>query len=207
MRDLIVLCADQDAKLGLEALLARGPNLGLRALDFQVVRHVNRDNGVFQQAHDLLRSQHKSFSYALAICNFEGCGRERRLPREEIEALIEQRLSSNGWEGRAAAIVIAPELEAWVWGDWRTLATELKWPGGEESLRTWLAERDLIDPDHPKPRRPKESLELVLRQVSRSASSSLFESVGSAADSASCADPAFRKLLFQLRQWFPPEVT
>lgn len=207
MRDLIVFCADQDATLGMEALLARGPDLGLRALDFQVVRHPNRDNGVFQQAHDLLRSQHKLFSHALAICDFEGCGREKRLPREEIEVLIEQRLQSNGWEGRAAAIVISPELEAWVWGDWGALAKELSWLGGEQALGTWLAERGLLTPGQPKPDHPKEALARLLRQINRSASSSLFKSLGSVADTASCADPAFRKLLSQLRHWFPLEVT
>lgn len=207
MRDLIVLCADQDGKLGIEALLARGPGLGFRAIDFQVVRHLNRDNGVFQQAHDLLRSQHRLYSHALTICDFEGCGRERRLPREEIERLIEQRLEANGWEGRAAAIVIVPELEAWVWGDWQALADELKWAGGEEALRAWLVSRGLIGPGQAKPDRPKESLDRVLRQINRSASSSLFAALGRAADSASCTDPAFRKLLFRLQLWFPPEVT
>lgn len=203
MRDLIVLCADQDARLGLEALLARGPSLGFRAIDFLVIRHPNRDNGVFQQAHDLLRSQHKLFSYALAACDLEGCGKEKKLPRGKIESLVEQRLQANGWERRAAAIVIAPELEAWVWGDWRALSTQVGWPGGEDSLRSWLVERGLVRENQPKPDRPKESLERVLRQSNRSRSSSLFAALGAAADTTSCIDPAFAKLINQLRHWFP----
>jgi len=207
MRDLIVLCADQDARLGVQALLTRHSQLGFRKLDFLAVKHNNRDNGVFRDAHNFLRPECKAFSHGLAICDFEGCGRERRLPREEIERLIEQRLEANGWEGRAAAIVIAPELEAWVWGDWRALADELKWAGGAEALRAWLAERGLIGAERSKLDRPKESLDRVLRQINRSASSSLFAALGRTADSTSCADPAFRKLLSQLQLWFPLEVT
>jgi hypothetical protein len=207
MRDLIVLCADQDARLGVQALLTRHSQLGFRKLDFQAVKHNNRDNGVFQDAHNFLRPECNAFSHALAICDFEGCGRERRLPREEIETLIEQHLQSNGWENRAAAIVIAPELEAWVWGDWPALAKEVNWPGGAEALRAWLAARGWIAPEQAMPSRPKESLDRVLRQINRSASSSLFAALGRTADSSSCADPAFRKLLVQLKLWFPPEVT
>src|SRR5580692_6462012 len=116
MRDLIVLCIDQDA-------------------------------------HNFLRAESNVFSHAIAICDFEGCGRERRLPREEIEVSIEQRLQANGWEDRAAAIVIAPELEAWVWGDWPALAKEVNWPGGAEALRAWLAERGLVASEQAKPDR------------------------------------------------------
>ncbi len=203
MQDLIVLCADQDAKLGVEALLRRSQYLGFRAIGFDVIRHPNRDNGVFQGAHELLRSQCNRFSRAITICDFEGCGRERFLPREQIEARIEQRLQSNGWEGRAAAIVIQPELEAWVWGDWSSLAKGIAWPDGKDALRTWLEERGFIQSSAPKPDRPKESLARVLRQTNRSSSSSLFAALGSAADTTSCSDPAFRKLLVQLRHWFP----
>ncbi len=207
MRDLIVLCADQDARLGVQALLTRHSQLGFRELDFLAVKHNNRDNGVFQDAHNFLRPECNAFSHALAICDFEGCGRDRRLPREEIERLIEGSLEANGWEGRAAAIVIAPELEAWVWGDWPGLARELNWAGGAEALRAWLAKRRLIAPEQAKPDRPKESLDQVLRQINRSASRSLFAALGRTADSNSCTDPAFRKLLFRLQLWFPPEVT
>lgn len=53
MRDLIVLCADQDTKLGVGALLTRHSQLGFRKLDFQIEKHLNRDNGVLQDAHGL----------------------------------------------------------------------------------------------------------------------------------------------------------
>ncbi len=202
MHDLIVLCADLDAETGLGALLDRAPSLGLRAIDFQAVRHMNRDNGVFQQAHDLLRSQCTLFSHAIAICDLEGCGKEKKLPREKIEVLIEQRLRSNGWDDRALAIVIAPELEAWVWNDWQALVEQAGWHGGEASLRGWLIERGLIKEHQAKPDRPKESLRRVLRQTNKSLSSALFAALGGMADTTSCTDPAFAKLVSQLQSGF-----
>lgn len=203
MRDLIVLCADQDTKLGIEALLRRGHQLGFRDIDFEVSKHDMRDSGVLREAHSFLRPQCKRFSYAITICDLEGCERERRHPRQGIEAQIEQRLQSNGWEGRAAAIVIAPELEAWVWVDWNALADQVGWSGGEAALKNWLAERDFLKEGDSKPQSPKESLRRILRQVNRSASSSLFAAVGRTADTSSCADPAFSKLISCLRAWFP----
>jgi hypothetical protein len=203
MRDLILLCADQDARLGMQALLTRHSQLGFRKLDFRVVKHSNRDNGVFQDAHNFLRPECSAFSHALALCDFEGCGRERKFPREQIEALIEQRLQSNGWEDRAAAIVIDPELEAWVWSEWSALTKEADWPGGETSLRNWLMERNLIKAHQAKPDRPKEALQKVLRQTNKGLSASLFQSLGANAETISCTDPAFTKMVGQLRQWFP----
>lgn len=204
MRDLIVLCADQDTSQGFKTLLDRGPNLGFRAIDFQMVRHVNRDSGVFREAHDFLRPQCTRFSYALAVCDLEGCGRETTHRREQVEELIETRLQSNGWEKRSVAIVIAPELESWVWGDWGTLASHVEWPNGEAGLRAWLTERNLIRSGQAKPDRPKEGLDRILRQTKRRPSSLLFAALGSLADPKSCSDPAFAKLVAQLHIWFPP---
>lgn len=202
VKDLAVLVADLDAESGLETLLQRGHVLGFRAMTFEFFRHPNRDNGVFQKGHDLLRAQSKRFQYAIAICDLEGCGRERH-PPEQIETNMEQRLRANGWEDRAAAIVITPELENWVWGDWDALADQVQWAGSGHGLRDWLTERSLVSPGDKKPHRPKEALERVLRQKNMPASSSLFAALGSAADTSSCADAAFAKLLTMLRRWFP----
>jgi hypothetical protein len=163
-----------------------------------------RDPGVFQKAHEFLRPQCNRFSFAIAMCDLEGCGKEKKLPREKIEELIEQRLQSNGWNDRAMAIVIDPELEAWVWVDRRALSDQTGWLDGEASLRNWLMERSLIKTHQAKPDRPKECLQRVLRQTNKSRSSALFSALGRMADTTSCTDPAFAKLVSQLQRWFPP---
>jgi hypothetical protein len=201
MQDLIVLCADLDMKLGVEALLGRSRHLGFRAIDFQVEKHPNRDNGVLQEAHDFLRPQCNRFAYAIAMCDFDGCGKESKHPRENIEASIEQRLRSNGWDNRAMA---KPELEAWVWVDWHALAEQAGWLDGEASLRDWLMGQGLIKEHQSKPDDPKESLERVLRQTTKGRSASLFSALGGKAEITSCKDPSFKKLVSQLQQWFPP---
>jgi len=203
MQDLIVLCADLDMKLGVKALLNRSQHLGFRAVEFEAYTHDQRDPGVFQKAHDFLRPQCSRFRYAIAMCDFEGCGREKKHPREHIEGPIEQRLRSNGWTGRGAAIVIEPELEAWVWVDWRALAEDAGWRDGEASLRDWMMEQGLIGAPQANPPRPKEALERVLRKTTKGRSASLFAALGSNADTASSKDPSFKKLVSQLRLWFP----
>ena len=202
MDDLIVLVADQDANLGFESLLRRAGNLGFRSLSAKVVRHDARDHGVFLRAHDFLRPQLRNYQHALAVCDREGCGREA-LAREALEQQIEARLRANGWEDRASAIVLDPELEAWVWGDWDALVELAGWAGNAASLREWLVERQFVAHGQLKPGRPKEALARVLRQSSKRASSGLFAAMAAQADIANCQDPAFGKLLTVLQAWFP----
>lgn len=203
MQDLIVLCADLDMKLGVEALLKRSGHLGFGEIDVAVERHPNRDNGVLQDAHNFLRPQCNRFRYAVAMCDFDGCRKEKKHPREHIEGLIEQRLQQNGWQERAIAIVIEPELEAWVWVDLSALAEEAGWRDDEASLRNWMMEQGLTNAHQAKPDRPKDALERVLRKTTKGRSAALFSALGEKADATSCKDPSFRKLVSQLQLWFP----
>jgi hypothetical protein len=200
--DLAVLVADRDAYLCIESLLNRSANLGFRAISFSVFKHDNRDNGVFKQGHDYLRAQSRKFKFAITVCDREGCGREKE-PVEIIEHTMEQNLRSNGWEGRAAAILIAPELEVWMWGDWHALATNTRWNEGPAALKRWLLERGLIQPDNAKPNRPKETFERVLRQSGIPASPRIFAAVAQNAETDRCVDRAFLKLRSTLQRWFP----
>jgi hypothetical protein len=202
-KDLIVLTADRAMKLGVEALLARPAELGIRPLSFDVFAHPDNDPGVFGKAHDFLRGHQRRYHHAIAMCDREGCGREP-LKREQIESRIGQRLRANGWEDRAAAIVLDPELEVWVWGDWRLVADFMRWPGGHADLRTWLVGKRFLTPTQSKPTRPKEALEEAMKQVRMPFTSDIHKRLGERAAFAGCVDPAFLKFLAKLRQWFPP---
>src|SRR5258706_4046625 len=201
LKDLIVLVADLDAEVGVKALLPRATHLGFREIDFDVIRHVHRDNGVFQQAHELLRAQSRRYRYAIAICDHHGCGREE-LSRNEVEARVELNLRANGWDERAAAIVIEPELEAWIWGDWSAVVKCVGWTEGPVALKSWLRDRNFLRADQPKPIRPKEALHRALRQTNRRSSSALFADIAQTADSTSCIDEAFLKFSSPLQAWF-----
>lgn len=200
MKDLIVLAADKSLQLVMQSLLARHADLGVRAMSFDVVVHVRRDPGVCLDSHNFLRSQLRSYNYAFAICDKHGSGQEVR-SREEIEGRIEGNLATNGWANRAAAIVIDPEVENWIWGDWGVTSRVLNWQGGP-GLRQWLVEKSLLTPADPKPRDPKHALESALRFVDKRWSSAFHKQIAAEARFESCIDPAFLKLRSILGGWF-----
>jgi hypothetical protein len=134
MKDLIVLAADKSMKLVLEALLARAAHLRLRSITFDAFSHPENDPGVRLRAHSFLRGQLGNYGYAVALCDRCGSGSKETHSRETLEKRIEGGLQSNGWENRSAAVVIDPELENWMWGDWGTSSNALRWTNAR-SLR------------------------------------------------------------------------
>src|SRR5690348_12743430 len=164
VKDLIVLTADKSMKLGVQALLGRAGQLAMRAVSYDVISHPENDPGVYGDGHNLLRPQCRRYRYAISICDRDGCGREA-LSREELEHRIGERLRGNGWEERSSSIVIDPELEAWIWGDWDVLAKKLPWDGDGGALRQWLTNRKLLLPEQAKPARPKEALQAAMRHA------------------------------------------
>jgi hypothetical protein len=201
-KDLIALVADRSMKLSVDILFARHKDLGIRSISCDVFSHENNDPGVLRESHSFLRPQARRYRYAIAICDREGCGREA-FPREQLEATIEQRLHENGWENRASAIVIDPELEAWIWGDWTVLARSIRWTGGGARVKSFLIQQRLLRLDQNKPPRPKEALERAMKQVQIRFSSTVHKAMAQQAEFAQCTDPAFLKMLTTLQQWFP----
>lgn len=114
-KNLIVLTADLSMQVALKQILRRHQALGICGISHDVIPHPERDPGVLQGAHNLLRAQRRNYHHALAICDRQGCGKEA-LSREKLETIIEGNLSID-WDDRAAAIVIDPELENWLWTD------------------------------------------------------------------------------------------
>lgn len=123
--------------------------------------------------------------------------------RETIEQRVEQRLGSSGWNKRARAIVLDPEFECWVWSDSPEVDHCLGWSSRQPDLRTWLKEQDLWPADALKPQDPKKAFLRALREVGKSRSSTIFETLGQRVSLARCSDPAFNKLRETLQDWFP----
>jgi hypothetical protein len=201
-KDLIILVADRSMKLSMDILLARHKDLGIRSISCDVFSHENNDPGVLRESHSFLRAQGRRYRYAITICDRDGCGKEA-FPREQLEASIEQRLRENGWENRAAAIVIDPELEAWIWGDWTVLARSIRWTGSGARLKDFLIQQRLLRLDQNKPPRPKEALESAMKHVQIRFSSAVHKAMAEQAEFAQCVDPAFLKMRATLQQWFP----
>jgi hypothetical protein len=192
-------------RVAVEEVLKRHHSLGIHEISYKVVQQPTHDSGVLQSGHKLLESQNKNYRHALEICDRHGCGKEA-LPREELETLIENQLS-NHWADRAAAIVIDPELENWVWTDSPHVAQVIGWPGGMPALRTWLQNEGLLIRGCAKPTDPKAAFQKALRWTRKPSSSSLFQTIASKVSLQACTDPAFLKLRATLQRWFPAAGT
>jgi hypothetical protein len=200
--DLIAVVADLDTEQALHGILLRRKSLGIRPITHKIDRYVRRDAGCYRQGHDYLRPFTRQFAYALVLFDRHGCGGERK-PRDALEGDLEERLSRNGWRGRAAAIAIDPELEAWAWSTSPEVAQVLGWRGTIADLYRWLEERSLMTAGATKPDDPKMALRKALREVGKRASPAIFRQLAERVSLDRCTDAAFVKLKETLRRWFP----
>jgi hypothetical protein len=137
----------------------------------------------------------------LVVFDREGCGEQNRRA-DELEQLVEEKLSRSGWSDRAAAIVLDPELEIWVWSESPYVDPILGWQGRTPNLRHWLRQQGLLGERDVKPLRPKEAMEKALKIVRLPRSSSLYLKLAQVVDLEQCIDRAFLKFKGTLRSWF-----
>ena len=202
MKDLYVLVADQDMAETLRAVLDRPKSLGIRPIQHDVDRHFDRDPGCRSDASRRLRPYLSQYRKALVIFDKDGCGREGD-SRERIQMGVEQDLASNGWAGgRAKAVVIEPELEAWVWSGSANVARVLGWPHEYDDLRRWLVEQGLWLEGNAKPTDPKAAMKAVLRETRKAHSAALFGELAKRTTWRGCQCPAFAELKSTLKRWF-----
>jgi hypothetical protein len=203
--DLVVLVADDDMAGVLSALLdQRQRALRVRDIDYGLMVHPGHDPALRTRAHEDLRGAQGRYRAAVVLLDREGSGAGRQGP-EMVEAEIEARLRASGWPpGSAVAIVIDPELEAWVWGQTVPVARALGL--SVEELGQILMPFGVDETG--KVRQPKSALRAVLRRLhprrprSPAVLAELAKRIGKL---ERCQDRAFRKLLRVLREWFPAE--
>jgi hypothetical protein len=201
--DLFVLVADQDQAQAILALLEhRTPSLGVRTCRFEVRKHPQHDGGCFRQAPDLLRTMQSQAAHALVVLDREGSGADEKAPGE-IEANLEGRLGTSGWDDRARAVVIDPELEIWLWSDSPHVATALGWIAGEADLQKWLTGQGFLSAGAVKPARPKEAMLAVLHETRVKPSASIFAEAARNVSLERCQDRSFLRFRDILRGWFP----
>ena len=201
MKDLYVLVADQDMVETLEALLGRHESLGIRRIEYVVERHYMRDAGCRTDASRVLQRLSNKYRRAIVVLDKDGCG-GGSASREEIQQKIEQDLTANRWKDRAKAVVIEPELEAWVWAGSPHVASVMGWSKGYEDLKAWLVDRDLWSANSAKPSDPKAAMKAALREANRASSAALFGQMAQRVTLHSCQCPAFTELKQTLQHWF-----
>lgn len=202
VKDLFVLSADREMANVLAGLLARPMDLGIRRVEFDIERHLNRDSGCRTGAVEYLRPFLRSYRHALVVFDRDGCGSNLR--REEIQQRLGNNLGRNGWQDRARVVVIDPELEVWIWANSTVVSRALGWDSYRE-LRHWLASRGLWPQGSVKPNDPKKAMEQAMRSRRAQISPRLFRKLADKMDFSGCRDLAFNELRATLRTWFPPE--
>lgn len=200
-QDLVVLVADKNMEFTVKGIFGRFQSMRTREISPVLHVHPERDPGCLLRGHVFLKLFVHQFAHALIVLDREGCGQEG-LSREALEAKIETDLSQSGWGNRAAAIVIDPELEMWVWSDSPHVDAVLGWEGKDPALRAWLQLKGFLSTDQVKPERPKEALELALRQARKQRSSSLYLQLARRVNLDRCVDQSFVKLKRLLQEWF-----
>lgn len=216
--DLMVLVADLDTESALRSLLARHAPLGIRPIRFDVRRHPERDPGCYLRAQDFADVFRAMAGHFLVVFDYHGSGAGDRQPAE-IAADVRDRLSRAGWGDRCGAVVIDPELEAWMWPPSANTARILGWEHRGE-LVAWLQRPDRIahtahvvaagaliwPPERAKPADPKEAYLQALRERRMKPSAWQFDEIGRRTTFRTCQDRAFWDLRELLRRWFPQDV-
>lgn len=204
IKDLIILCADKNMEACLSGLIPRFETVypEIRPFTFdQPYVHPGHDGGARAGAHFFLRPFTTQYKNALVVLDFEGSGTKKE-NRIDLESEIDSKLNENGWDGRAKAIVIEPELENWMWTNSPHMARAIDFNNLEE-LDEWLVNHNFKKQGDLKPFRPKEAMEAALRLKRRQLSSSIHKQISQRSSFLTCHDPAFLKLVETFKAWYP----
>lgn len=197
-----MLVADKNIEACVTGLLSKPKALDISAVKSAVYVHPGRDAGCHLRCHDFLAGFVRQFRFAIVLHDRDGCGRTG-LDRNQLELDIENRLHRSGWENRSAAVVLDPELEAWVWSDSPQVAHVLGWKNGIADLKRWIVQNGESLLASGKPNDPKQAVEKVLRHLRIPRSSSLYRRLAEEVSTRRCQDPAFQKFKAVLQRWFP----
>ena len=121
-----------------------------------------------------------------------------------LQDSLNEEFARSDWGERAKAIVLAPELEVWIWSDSPHVDEVAGWQGREPALRRWLVEQGYLQEGEEKPIRPKEAFEAALREVQKPRSASLYLQIAENVSLRRCTDTAFMEFKSILSNWFSP---
>jgi hypothetical protein len=201
VKDLVVLAADSQMEFTVRGLLSRGKSLRFREVSYDIYVHPAKDPGCLLRAHEFMRPFHRQYAHALVMLDREGCGRSDS-SREALEEELERKLAVSGWGNRAAAVVLDPELEIWVWSDSPEVDAVLGWAGRQPTLEQWLRSAGYRVTAGMKPIKPKQAVEEALRIARKRRSSSIYLQLAQRVGVHRCVDAAFLKFKTLLQEWF-----
>ncbi len=135
----------------------------------------------------------------------EGSGKETATSPKALQESLNESFAISAWGEQAKAIVLAPELEVWIWGDSPHVDEVTGWRNREPGLRQWLVGLGYLQEGEAKPSRPKEAFEAALREAQKPRSASLYLQIAKKVSLRRCKDTAFLEFKSILVNWFPPQ--
>jgi hypothetical protein len=203
MIDLVMLVPGKNERETFDGLLSsRQMSLEIRKVKYEILVHPRRDPGCFHEGPDILQPFQGLAQYSLVVLDYEGSGQEGR-PSENVRNDLKRRLETSGWADRTEVLVLYPELENWVWSDSPEVDQAVGWQGRKPSLREWLVGQEWWPKDTAKPSRPKECLEVALREVRMRRSSAIYRQLAEKVGLTRCQDEGFRAFRETMKSWFP----
>lgn len=200
--DLVVLVADKDMEQAMRGLLQRRQSLAIRTLTFNIFSHPEHDPACARHGVEFLSNLSKQYDHGLLLFDHQGCGREGDAP-ETLQQSLNDEFMRTEWADRAKAIVIAPELEAWIWSESPNVDVVAGWHGRSPRLREWLVAQGLLLEGESKPHDPKQAFHAALREVGMARSASLYRQLAEKVSLQACEDRSFQELKSTLQAWFP----
>ena len=204
MAHLLSLVADKNMAAAISGLLLRPEALGIMPVDHEVIVHPERDPGCFHHGPEFLRGMRSRARHGLVVLDHAWRG----VPADsgpELESQLEDRMARAGLLDWAKAVVIEPELEAWVFSGSRHVSEQLGWAGRNPCMREWLERRGHWPSIEHKPPDPKAAMERVLRKSRTPRSSSIYRELAAKVSTKNCQDRSFVRFRQILREWFPAE--
>ena len=201
-KDLVVLAADKDMEHALKGLFTRPEALDIRSIEADILVHPQHDPACARRGVAFLSNMAERYHHGLLMFDHEGSGREQD-PVEELQESLNEDFARSAWSDRAKAIVLSPELEAWIWSDSPHVEDVTGWKRRQPPLRRWLTHQGWLQEDEVKPARPKEAFQAALREARRPRSSSLYQQIAERVSLRQCMDRSFLEFKDVLRNWFP----
>jgi hypothetical protein len=197
MNDLICVVADKNMEATMAELLKRHAALRIRQITAEVVVHPRRDPGVFREGVEFIRPLRDKYQHGLLLLDaaWEGAP-------PDAQAALDSELDEARLDDWARAIVIAPELEVWVWSDSPQVDEALGWSERKPALRSWLTQNGLWQAEDRKPRDPKTAVERALWELRKPRSSAIYRTLAQTVSVERCQDSAFLRLRKTLQKWF-----
>lgn len=204
MKDLVILAADKDLQHAMKGVHARPEALGIRAVEADIFVEPQHDPACARYGVEFIANFSRQYDHGLLMFDHRGSGMETISPMA-LQNKLNQKLAHSAWGERAKAIVLAPELEVWIWNDSPHIDEVAGWKNRNPSLRPWLIDNGWLQKGEVKPARPKEAFDQALRAARKPRSASLYEQIAKKVSLRRCKDASFLELKRLLSQWFRPE--